>query len=38
MICKCNLGLKQLLKAFHVPEIHYVFKFVSDLSQICFII
>lgn len=31
MMCKCNMGLKQLLKAFHVPEIHYVFKFVSDL-------
>lgn len=31
MMFKCNVGPKQLLKIFHAPEVHYVFKFVSDL-------
>lgn len=38
MMCKCNMGPKELLEVFHIPEIHYVLKFVSDLSQICLII
>lgn len=36
MMCKCNVGPKKLLQVFHVPGVHHVF--VSDLSQICFII